>query len=646
MWVVQFDASGALYEAKYYDPFDMGSIILGSVQAVVFIANTFDSELFTDVASLEAMQSLYLDVKTNNGVLSSDGTDNYCVMSYTLDFSTALTSTITLKRNCAKINVVIDDEAITDTWTLLNVQVINIPYESYLCADPVPESESGYFNENWYNDNYLTAFYSADGCTFYLPVNERGTAENTEEKNKPAVAPDNATAVKLWYTNPNETLLRTYTFYLGANMTDDFNIMANYAYNYTFNIEDAGNTFLDPRIAMEEWNGVLLDGTIDYTSADYGYSNCYILNPSYEDIIFYIPIEGRINDFWTNYEDNATYQISSGEEWYVDILWSDIETTTELESDGFKVERVTRGYVGTEPSALKVTLPSAFNTSDYSKHGNVVVGVRKSTDNIGDDYCWSWHFWITDYNPDSVTEAPTSANQVGTTTDGGNVFTYGDDYWTLNSGNWIMDRPVGASQVFTDTSMISSARTILYYQYGRKDPFTIYPNGSYSSTNISGNLITTGTVVGGVKSPAKFENTTSIAYNDTDYQGTTYPWNDKKASSMSEKSIFDPSPLGWKVPQNGTWDDFSSNTFVLNSTYLYCYYTISGTTCTYYPALGYLSYTNGSYYNYSTCNAYYWSCSPSTTSSDYAYSLDVYDTTITTNTVRRGVGHPVFAIQE
>ena len=63
--------------------------------------------------------------------------------------------------------------------------------------------------------------------------------------------------------------------------------------------------------------------------------------------------------------------------------------------------------------------------------------------------------------------------------------------------------------------------------------------------------------------PAKFIKTQAGYDNWTDQDtGLTYLWNDKnvpkaETSFSKQKSIFDPSPLGWRVPINEVWGNFS-----------------------------------------------------------------------------------------
>ncbi len=99
---------------------------------------------------------------------------------------------------------------------------------------------------------------------------------------------------------------------------------------------------------------------------------------------------------------------------------------------------------------------SALVASTSDKVGNAVVGVR-----IKGEIRWSWHLWITRYNPD--------LQQI----------TYGKVYNWDNNDDGItdyvfMDRNLGAVNegwLIGENTADSLAACGLFYQWGRKDPF-------------------------------------------------------------------------------------------------------------------------------------------------------------------------------
>ncbi|MFR9565872.1 MAG: fimbrillin family protein [Rikenellaceae bacterium] len=321
----------------------------------------------------------------------------------------------------------------------------------------------------------------------------------------------------------------TKTFSLGAE--DQW--VCGKIYNYTFVLSD-----------------------YDYTIE--GTSNCYMLHPDGCDQEFYIPVEGRINTFWRDYvDDNNTYEnmLSSTDEWEAELLWSDFNGNT----TGFKVERVTSGFSSndsvtpfSEPnfttpgarSAMKITLPS--NISE----GNFLVAVS-----FGGRILWSWHLWVTEYNPDLIA-ANSSATQ------GKYVYTYDsvegevhrydtDGLWsTLYNNSFIMDRNLGAR----DSDYAPNRDGVLHYQFGRKDPF---PASSSLSPSIVDDCVSFAT---SVQNPTSFyiRKTEEYSWSQEGLEmGSKYLWFDKSVvndPNASGKSIFDPSPLGWRVPRYRTFE--------------------------------------------------------------------------------------------
>ncbi len=345
-------------------------------------------------------------------------------------------------------------------------------------------------------------------------------------------------------------------------------------------------------------------------------SNCYMLHPTSEEQVFYIPVEERINTFWGNngYENVSTNTLSSSSSWTPSILWGDVAALGSL-----AVERVASDYFdgGSDVySALKVTLPASYN------EGNVVIAVKNSAGTT----LWSWHLWITSYNPDGT---ETSVDSYTKSVTNGYIFKYQDysnwlflvtsngfktDLWSsanyADSNIYIMDRNLGATaNTASGLGTYYSGRGSLYYQFGRKDPF---PGGSDTilGTSIPGSTSSTYTMANSVNNPTNFVKTSNTDWmtinSSSSYTGRDIIWRDPKFTGYYEdlgysiyvymepitnnKSIFDPSPLGWKVPHWLTWSDFTSDAS-LYSTYLSYK---PGTQTTYYYASGYMQASTAS----------------------------------------------------
>ncbi len=295
-------------------------------------------------------------------------------------------------------------------------------------------------------------------------------------------------------------------------------------------------------------------------------SNCYMLNPD-EYTEFYIPIDERINDFWRNYSNKSdyyNYMVKTSTPIYADILWHDADESIE----GVSIDIVTEGFArnsSVTPSsapdfttadcdiAMKVTLPSSL------KEGNIIVAVKNQN---SDAVLWSWHLWVTNYDPNVVGKVVEGSNDLIYNVVNGDVHRYEDvalGLWNaggMYDGRYIMDRNLGERTNVVDN--IADAGT-LYYQFGRKDPFpgndAKKGNGNASYT-MNDEYKTVG-LAEAVNNPTMFYRG---GYNWTNEDANPeYVWNDKTlnvdAIASLQKSIFDPSPLGWRVPVNYTWND-------------------------------------------------------------------------------------------
>ncbi len=193
--------------------------------------------------------------------------------------------------------------------------------------------------------------------------------------------------------------------------------------------------------------------------------------------------------------------------------------------------------------------------------GNAVVAVR-----IGKEIRWSWHIWVTPYNPDS------------------NPVEYGKLYtWDNNADGvpdyTLMDRNLGATNaeaIIGNNTADSLAACGLLYQWGRKDPFP--GDSKFARSNRTdytyfdskpiydwdGNLLTEGSQQGGtgIRSIKTNEDNThsglwkaitqpmvvwlgTSSFNDWMETKTDSLWNGKQG-----KTPFDPCPKGWRVPVN------------------------------------------------------------------------------------------------
>ena len=309
------------------------------------------------------------------------------------------------------------------------------------------------------------------------------------------------------------------------------------------------------------------------------------------------------------------------------VLWESFGTaTTPQEGDLVKSDvRYMDGYV-------------YFSTADTYQEGNAVIAVKddKGTDSTEDDVIlWSWHIWLTD-------------KPVGQT-----YYVY--DSFSEEVAGVMMDRNLGATSA--DPGDVGALG--LLYQWGRKDPFL--GSSSISDVTEAASTVTwpasvestseTGTIEYAVSHPTTF--ITLNTNNDDWYYTDTENTDDTRwTTSGSEKSIYDPCPAGWRVPDggdSGVWSkakgssseykrDYDSNDRGMNFSGDF------GTDQTiWYPAAGYRYNTDGSLslvVNY----GYYWSATPY---GNYASSLYFFDSgdVYPSNDDYRAYGYSVRCLQ-
>ena len=185
---------------------------------------------------------------------------------------------------------------------------------------------------------------------------------------------------------------------------------------------------------------------------------------------------------------------------------------------------------------------------------------------------WSWHLWITDYDPyDALDWGDGRDGKYIYPVTGGSVHRYEGTYWNNNKDCYIMDRNLGW---LSDPYVYPGAnkeeqpddnKGLLYYQYGRKDPF-FYASKQNSVAYEVANTAEHNGVWYSVRNPKVFiisasneSWTAGNQYNPSEYDKNII-WNDPATAQGQrkdgQKSIFDPCPPGFRLPDKSIWSDF------------------------------------------------------------------------------------------
>lgn len=657
-----------------YDVNDKLTLVASATaNTVVVLANTFDRISISSGTTLgQFLAQDYTTISGLSGVLTTSGGDDYFRLSGSQklnEVSGVTNVSIALKRNVAKIVVNITNNTFSNsgdnkvTISKVHLTDINAKYY-YLTHIGAGLDASVAFSDTYSEaypfrfDNDQEAFAAAGNTgttqtyTYYVPANLRGTTSNTQQYSKSQGAPAGATCFRIYGTYGDSHTPIIYTYYLGGNLTNDFNILPNYKYTYNITINTKGNPNYDYRIDdMKEIK--------EETDA-----NCYMLHPPVVDglsRIYAIPVR-RAAVFWneegvysgvygaSTLAGYSSYKWDGSTNWTAEVLWSDFDLSPYTGDNAFLVSSYSTG-TGFDPKNTSPTNKPYFKVRvSAGMNGNVVVGVK-----VNGVIMWSWHLWITDYDPDK-TVVPVAGKYIYGV-ENGEIHRYNNDLFNSTEADedvisykngFFMDRNLGA----IGTTVNSYRSYGLYYQWGRKDPFAW---GTTSGTNNkfylggteSANILINSAndpsqraarynhedlpadqknIRYTVSNPMVFIHTSSpnmnsgnwtvIADDLSDGGNNTYVWNDRKFWEHyygnqeileAKKSIYDPCPPGWKIPVRNFWSGFTlknagneeAGTFTTvwadGGRYYYPegYVARNSTGAIYLPATGFRMYHNG-----------------------------------------------------
>lgn len=589
IWLMEYNDAGEIVGSpQYYTKEELKGginipIILPVGNAVfkcVIVANTHIpdriNEAIGDVSTLAKLRAHCRKVGTpddlHNKNVDADGNPvpGDLLMNCVIDIkSTTKELDCKLYRNIAKFTLKLKN--LEGSGVDINtVQLCNVPdrmfYADRLYGSeqgakyPSPTlSEAGF--RTWEAEYVKDVTPDADGTwtfEYYLPRNCCGTNTNTNgpasEKNRNA--PDFATYVEIMAEDAERHTPVRYRFYLGENMTDNFDVVPNRHYILPVTIEGKGAS-TDSRVENL--------GTLKLPE-----SNCYIVNPLNGGVqqIHSVPIT-RINKFWDsvdgkiatddlgNLEDNHVYPETR---WVAEVIWQDapVRLFDFCDKDGNPLHM--------EDGTTPVDFYTGTGVSDFrfkprkGARGNVLIGVRRETQDKN-NYLWSWHLWFTDYDPTPNRSASGDDTQYAYNVQGGEIHRYNVSGFTTL---FVMDRNLGAMAASPDNFAESCG---FYYQFGRKDPF---PNTSTNLFDINGNALVHSSVIRTVSGRAHFYK--AVKQPNIFYNSGVNPWAEYTTSLTNtslwsnpawyisespKRSLFDPCPPGWMVPERGLYSLFT-----------------------------------------------------------------------------------------
>jgi hypothetical protein len=267
------------------------------------------------------------------------------------------------------------------------------------------------------------------------------------------------------------------------------------------------------------------------------------------------------------------------------------------------------------------------------KNGNAVIAVTK-----GGTVVWSWHLWFAPQDVLNTTAVTNFQNKVYNFTNETLGFKYtawsGSTYSAPRSVKVKVEQTVGQAggkQVgyITITQNNGSVRQgySTLYQFGRKDAFPgtdTTPDGSFNKNGGDHMSIQNGIQhpeIFYTWGPSWYNNPPSgYSYNNLwSMENTTTGFNDNAVV----KTIYDPSPVGFKMPASNAFTGFTTNgqnegtmnvSGAWENGWNFNNRISSPDATVYFPASGYRNLHDGSLYHVGY-NGYYWSAVP-----NYTYS--------------------------
>ena len=386
-------------------------------------------------------------------------------------------------------------------------------------------------------------------------------------------------------------------------------------------------------------------------------ANCYIVNaPGY----YRIPMVygNGIKNSTTNSESiskSATFVNSAGTQ----ITDPYLKNMSQTPANAVLVWQDAYHLIDPKSVAIKGDFIEFYIPKKYICEGNAVLAARDENNNI----LWSWHIWVTGETIGTSSNVAIK-NRANTTYNFMKLplgFCHIDTrkyptrkvYVTITQNEGTNNVKKQATATIEQSSATTQPLGVNapYYQYGRKDPFcpsngngntnkTLY-DSQIGVTDFKSQREAVGTNVS-IQNPHIFYYVQDSHWNNSDsYEFWDVGNSDNglydAATHKSVKSVYDPSPVGYKTPEPAAWTNFTTTGEWTNE---FANFNVSNTQSDYTQDGGWKFYTQaittGESYLwhalgfrdvhvddgrdgtggllYVGSGGYYWSCGPSTTS--------------------------------
>lgn len=249
-------------------------------------------------------------------------------------------------------------------------------------------------------------------------------------------------------------------------------------------------------------------------------ANCYAVAPN---SYFIIPVS-RANDAEVRGVTGSPL-IGAGDTVEAKLLWISDPKAVDPASCVAEI-----GILGSGENAL-LTIKTG------TAKGNALVGAA-----VSGDVKWSWHIWVVD-DPGTIYNTASGSHAKAT------------GYDVTYEMTW-MDRNLGAlAPASAGWSAVQGDPTVgLYYQWGRKDPFD--PHSAY---DFAGDPVTLFVERDITPTLTDAMNTPMVTYSKWEGSNGAGSWvkgGAAKGITNNAKTVFDPCPDGWRVPEIGITTDY------------------------------------------------------------------------------------------
>ncbi|WP_462377058.1 fimbrial protein [Rikenella microfusus] len=575
LWALQYTEQGALVGEPFYtDQIQQSDASVtveinltsseGKTNKVYFVANTGDKGLFN--ASNAATETAFRDLsKTQTAEYKPSSTTGLLMNGLYSGAVGAEMNGVTLKRGVAKVNFsYTTDSEFGKKFTVESVTLKNAANKiHYVKTASAPWPAADASNHTSYPAETLGDDPKTGSYTWYLPENLQTAVKNAKGEGW-------ATYVEIAgrWTGHGDGLPRNVTYYIpvGSDGVTQTNYSVERNKIYTVSVTLKGANDADTRVKVEEAVTPVL-------------ANCGMVVPGAQVAFDVADRQSKLTG--AEASGLSLKQWQKGSEYVPIVIWQDVSGL---------VKKVTyeksNGYVIVETDKAKGS-------------GNAVVGLYPAgttTENYTNQGClWSWHVWVTDYQPDGKKNYGLGINSKIDVPGKGQVHTYGTKFAATNPGKVIMDRNLGATKAFYSEEEAKTAGNDadqafgMFYQWGRKDPFPRVQGSTISASGATGTTIpiygptgstplpedgtgykkvdiTAGSVVVGnnslayaVAHPLTFIYNGSAPYDW--YTTSTTSQNNALWGDGTAKSVYDPCPEGWRIAPNETWSDFGTDAY-------------------------------------------------------------------------------------